>query len=232
MSENLQQTPFTFGPTEATELAENPEQRCPCVLLLDTSSSMAGKPISELNDGLVAFQDALASDSLGRKRVEIAIVTFGPVQVQSDFTIAEKFAPPTLTAGGKTPMGEAIQTAIDMVTRRKEVIRQNLGPTMCLRPWIWLMTDGGPTDEWQAAAEQIKAGDNDAKKAFSFFAVGVQGANMDILNKISARPAVSLDGLRFKDMFVWLSSSLSGIAKSQPGTSVPLQQPDWTSIFS
>jgi uncharacterized protein YegL len=193
---------------------------------------MAGKAISELNDGLQAFQDALSADSLSRKRVEIAIVTFGPVKLESDFIIAEKFVPPTLTASGKTPIGEAIKTGIELVTRRKEVIRQNLGPTMCLRPWIWLITDGGPTDQWQEAAALVKAGDNDSKKAFSFFAVGVQGANMEILNQISSRPAVNLDGLRFKDMFVWLSSSLSGIAKSQPGTNVPLQQPDWTSIFS
>ena len=113
-------------------------------------------------------------------------------------------------------MGAAIELAIEMVTRRKEVIRQHLGPTMCLRPWIWLMTDGGPTDHWQNAAASVKAGDNDERKAFSFFAVGVQGANMEILSQISRRPPVSLDGLRFRDMFVWLSSSRSSSRLSRP----------------
>jgi uncharacterized protein YegL len=232
MSEELEQTPFSFGPSDPSELAENPEQRCPCVLLLDTSGSMAGLPIQELNRGLKAFQEELAADTLGRKRVELAIVTFGPVKLLTDFVVAENFQPPELTAEGDTPMGAAIELAIELVTRRKEVIRQHLGPTMCLRPWIWLMTDGGPTDAWQNAAASVRAGDNDDRKAFSFFAVGVQGANMDILNQISRRPPVSLDGLRFRDMFVWLSSSLSGIAKSQPGAAVPMAPPDWTSVSS
>ena len=34
---------------EVVEFAENPEPRCPCVLLLDTSASMTGTPIQALN---------------------------------------------------------------------------------------------------------------------------------------------------------------------------------------
>lgn len=32
----------------ASEFVENPEPRCPCLLLLDTSGSMSGRPIQEL----------------------------------------------------------------------------------------------------------------------------------------------------------------------------------------
>jgi hypothetical protein len=39
---------------EAVEFAENPEPRCACVLLLDTSGSMAGEKIDSLNEGLKA----------------------------------------------------------------------------------------------------------------------------------------------------------------------------------
>ncbi len=232
MTHDFSQTPFVFGPSDASELAENPEQRCPCVLLLDTSGSMGGRPIQQLNEGLRAFQEELAADSLARKRVELAVVTFGPAKIVTDFVIAENFQAPELTASGDTPMGAAIEMAIEMVANRKSVIRQHLGPTMCLRPWIWLMTDGGPTDSWHNAAASVRAGDNDERKAFSFFAVGVQGANMDVLSQISTRPPVSLDGLRFRDMFVWLSSSLSGIAKSQPGAAVALEPPTWGSVSS
>jgi uncharacterized protein YegL len=167
---------------------------------------------------------------LARKRVELAVITFGPVKLESDFVTAENFEPPTLTASGDTPMGAAIEMAIERVNRRKELIRQTLGPMMCLRPWIWLMTDGGPTDDWKNAAAMVRAGDNDQRKAFSLFAVGVQGANMEILSQISARPPVALDGLRFRDMFVWLSSSLGGVARSQPNTKVTFLPPDWTSV--
>jgi hypothetical protein len=48
------------------DFAQNPEPRCPCVLLLDTSGSMAGQPIAALNAGIQTFQDELLSDSSRR----------------------------------------------------------------------------------------------------------------------------------------------------------------------
>ncbi|MGC8775429.1 MAG: vWA domain-containing protein, partial [Chlorobaculum sp.] len=97
---------ITFG---TTEFADNPEPRCPCLLLLDVSGSMAGKPIAELNAGLTTFKDELAADSLATKRVEVGIVTFGPVQIALPFQVAMSFYPPELTVQGDTPMGAAIK---------------------------------------------------------------------------------------------------------------------------
>src|SRR5580658_8076240 len=74
---------------EASEFAENPEPRVPCVLLLDVSGSMSGQPIAELNEGLVTLKDTLSADSLASKRAEIAIVTFGgTVNVIQNFVTA------------------------------------------------------------------------------------------------------------------------------------------------
>jgi uncharacterized protein YegL len=52
---------------EHAEFADNPEPRCPCVLLLDVSGSMNGRPLDELNAGLVAFRDELSGDALAVK---------------------------------------------------------------------------------------------------------------------------------------------------------------------
>ncbi len=49
---NLEQVPFAEA-----EFAENPEPRCPCLLLLDTSGSMAGAPIAQLNLGIRSATD-------------------------------------------------------------------------------------------------------------------------------------------------------------------------------
>ena len=87
-----------------SDFASNPEPRCPCILLLDVSGSMNGRPINELNAGLVTFRDELLADPLALKRVELGIVTFGPVHVEQPFTSAANFFPPILFAQGDTPM--------------------------------------------------------------------------------------------------------------------------------
>ena len=56
---------------------ENYEQKCLCVLVLDTSGSMnASGAIKELNDGLVAFKNDTMQDPVTRDRLEVAIVSF------------------------------------------------------------------------------------------------------------------------------------------------------------
>src|SRR4051812_7274197 len=56
---------------DAVEFAENPEPRCPCVLLLDTSGSMKGDPLEAMLAGLEAFRFDLAVDPLAARRVEM-----------------------------------------------------------------------------------------------------------------------------------------------------------------
>ena len=50
---------FEQQPFSDVEFVENPEQRCPVILLLDTSYSMNGAPIAELNEGLNTLREEL-----------------------------------------------------------------------------------------------------------------------------------------------------------------------------
>ncbi|WP_200159062.1 vWA domain-containing protein [Allochromatium vinosum] len=58
---------FDQQPFSDVEFAENPEQRCPVILLLDTSYSMSGRPISELNEGLATLRQELLNDPMAVK---------------------------------------------------------------------------------------------------------------------------------------------------------------------
>ena len=202
----------------------NPEPRCPCVLLLDTSSSMSGSPIEELNAGLQVFKQNLCADDLTMLRVEVAVVTFGGiVEIVQDFVTADQFHPPHLSVRGDTPMGSAINVALDHLDARKQ--NDQRGGLGYFRPWIFLITDGAPTDGdlWRTAAQRVHK--EETAKKVAFFAVGVEGADMNVLKQISQRQPVSLQGLNFQEMFVWLSNSLTKVSHSEPNAEIPLQSP-------
>lgn len=182
---------------------------------------MSGEPISQLNEGLRLLRDELLSDSLASKRVELAIVTFGPAKKEADWVSAVDFYPPTLTAEGNTPLGQAATLALDMIAERKETYKQN--GISYYRPWVFLITDGAPTDSWKSASDRIR--EEESRKAVSFFCVGVQDADFGVLRALGVRDPLKLQGLKFQELFSWLSSSLGSVSMSIPGEVVELRDP-------
>ncbi len=216
---------------EAVEFAENPEPRCPCVLLLDTSGSMSGEPIKALNEGLQAFKNDLVKNSLAQKRVEVGVVTFdSDVKVVTNFVTADNFEVPILTAQGLTHMGLAINKALDLLQQRKNQYRDNGIPYY--RPWVFLITDGSPQGEEQTVVEKATARlkEEEDNKRVAFFAVGVEDADLESLRKIAIREPVKLHGLNFTEMFIWLSNSMQKVSQSRPGEQVPLSPVGWGSV--
>jgi uncharacterized protein YegL len=200
----------------------NQQPRCPCALILDTSGSMSDEPIKALNAGLQTLRDDLHNDNLAKKRVEIAIVEFNTgVRVVQDFVTAANFQPPTLAASGATDIVGGINQALDLIQRRKNKYKDNGVPFY--RPWAFLITDGKvAVKEYEQVAERIRADEKDNRIAF--FAVGVNGANEECLRNISVRPHKMLDGLKFRELFLWLSASMKKVSQSKPGDMVPLDK--------
>ncbi|HLK56095.1 MAG TPA: VWA domain-containing protein [Chthonomonadaceae bacterium] len=216
---------------EAVEFAENPEPRCPCVLLLDTSGSMKGAPLDALNAGLQTYKHDLSKDILASRRVEVAVVTFNSeITVVQDFVTADQFLPPTLTAQGLTHMGGGIHKALDMVQARKAQYRAN--GIAYYRPWVFMITDGAPQGEPDGVVEQAaqRIRDDEAANRIAFFAVGVENADMERLGRIVVRTPVKLIGLNFVEMFVWLSASMQKISQSKVSEQVALPPPGWGAV--
>lgn len=226
---------------DLVEFADNPEPRCAVALVLDTSGSMQGARIAQLNRGLRELADALRADPLASVRVELAVIAFGGsvraldvrrgggADVAFDagraFVTVDGFEAPELLAGGETPMGEAVRRAVQLLRDRKAIYKQH--GLDYFRPWLFLITDGHPTDRgWEQAADEAKA--EEVRRALSLYAVGVEGADMKRLARFSAgRAPLKLRGLAFQELFLWLSKSLSAVSQSRPGDQAPLPPVGW-----
>ncbi len=211
------------------EFAENPQPRCPVVLLLDVSGSMAGEPIRELQGALEEFVTALKADELAALRVELVTVTFGGAVHAGDFVTADSFAVSGLHATGDTPLGAAVMRGLQLLRDRKAIYKQ--GGVDYFRPWMIIITDGEPTDTgaWEEAAEQLKQ--EEARKGVLVYPIGVEKADLGKLSRFSSqRTPLRLKGFEFRELFQWLSKSLSIVSQSRPGEQVPLPPVGWSEI--
>lgn len=205
-----------------TALVDNPTARVPVALCLDTSGSMDGDPIAELNEGIHHLHASIYGDELARYAAEIAVVTFGSggVQTHRDFAQATPAPDYHLDAGGLTPMGEAVNRALDLLDARKEAYKAT--GVDYYQPWLVLMTDGHPTDDVGEAAGRVSA--LAQARRLTVFPIGIgEDADLDTLARFSPkRPPLRLRGLAFDRFFEWLSRSVQQVSASLPGEEVPL----------
>lgn len=216
------------------EAAKNYAQKCTCILILDVSGSMSDKPITELQKGIADFYEDIQNEPSTLDRLELGIITFGSRIdcVQEPMLLHQKTAP-TLTINGSTRLVDGVREGIAKVEARKSWYKTTGQPYY--RPWLILMTDGAPDGDQDVTglAAQIKA-DVLAKK-YVFYALGVQGADMNVLNHLSAQgmPPAQLQGLKFIEFFKWLSASMAAITTSKDGDKIKLPSPkDWMNEFT
>jgi uncharacterized protein YegL len=216
--------------TTFDDLIENPSTRCPVTLVLDTSGSMDGEPIAQLNAGAQLFIDEVKRDDLARWSVELAVYTAGgSANRLLPFTCVDQIAGiAPLTASGNTPLGEATRMALDDLEARKASYRQAGVPYY--QPWLVLISDGAPTDSWQDAASRARA--LSGQRKLVSLPIGVQGADLAVLSAFTSKTAVALDGLKFRELFAWLSASMARVsASTSSDAAVSLPSMDsWTSI--
>ena len=204
----MNQTPYA-------DIAAVNETHLACAIILDVSGSMNGAPLREVVQGVELFKKQTAKDDLAMKRVDVAIVSMGDkVKVEQDFIPLSKFSEMpelALTAGGQTPMGEAIETTVQLVRDRCRVYDEAGVPHF--KSWIFMLTDGQPTDDISNAKTLVRQREDTGR--LKFFSVAVKGADTKVLQSISKRVIEADNEDDFKGIFNWLSESMSVISASR-----------------
>jgi len=206
-----------------TDIPFNADARLPVCLCLDTSHSMAGAPIDELNAGVRSFLEAVKRDPRARACAELAVVTFGgSVRTAAHCAPASDQRIAALTASGATPMGAGVECALDLLDERKHTYRAD--GMEYHQPWLVLMTDGLPTDATRDAAARASALVRQRKLIVIPVAIG-KGVNEATLALFS--PDIRPFYMRehgFEEFFVWLSRSISIESTTSPSAPVILDR--------
>jgi uncharacterized protein YegL len=162
------------------------------------------------------FKEQSMLDELAKKRIDAALVTFSAeARLIQDFAPLPDMTTPTLEANGETAMGAGLNLAMDLLDRRKALYKE-VG-TPYFRPWIFMITDGAPTDDYLTAATRLK--ELEQRKKLMCWAIGVPGYSPAALKQITDR-VIELNDVNFVSMFEWLSNSMVAVSHSKPGENI------------
>ncbi len=222
MSDHILQRGFGDN---APAIVNSNEPHMACLFLVDTSSSMSGDPISELNAGINRFKQEVCDDKTTREVLDVAIVEFNSdVKTVLPFTPIEYVEPISLHAFGGTDMAGGLRMAIDMIDERYRFYRKSGSEPYC--PWIVMITDGYPDgydprsgilpNNLQALADEIQLLDDQDK--MRLWSLAVAGADTKFLNKIGhGKRVLVLRDYDFSKFFDWVHKSMRSISVSSPG---------------
>ncbi len=114
----------------------------PIFILADTSGSMRGEKIQELNLALREMLSALNNMDDIRGKFQLSVISFGgeEAKVTQELKDINEVSLSELEANGKTPMGQAFELVKGLIEDREIVSSRAYAPT------IVLISDGLPTD--------------------------------------------------------------------------------------
>ena len=186
-------------------------RRLPIYLVLDTSGSMTGDPISAVQQGLNMLLSDLNSEPSALETAYLSVITFSTTAQQVvPLTAIGDFKAPPLDASGTTAFGAALAKVEECLAR--DVIKGGSGRKGDWRPLVFVMTDGQPTDTWEPAAARIKAA-----KVGNVIACAAGGAADEQMLKKLTENVVKLNDLgpdALKQYFKWVSSTVTEASRS------------------
>ncbi|MEU8476362.1 vWA domain-containing protein [Streptomyces hygroscopicus] len=189
----------------------------PVLVLADVSGSMEqDKKIETLNNAVAGMIRAFAAEDTLYGEITVGVITFGGTgaRLHQPFTPAPQVRWTPMSAGGRTPLGEALDIARDALEDEKAVPKRAFSPT------VVLVSDGIPNDDWEPALERFLASRRGAGAVRLAVAVGPEagGPAYQVLERFVANPAIPVvrtDEIdRVKDFFQWVTVSVSTRAHS------------------
>ncbi|SEG49385.1 Uncharacterized conserved protein YegL, contains vWA domain of TerY type [Actinacidiphila yanglinensis] len=190
----------------------------PTYVVIDASSSM--KPHEAvLNATLSRLHYNLAMNPRVSEFARICVIAFSTdVHVVIPMSDMEQVpAMPEVICGGRTEYGKTFDRVRQCIEQDVHELRsQHLS---VLRPTVFFLTDGGPTDaQWQNSFRTLV--DRDWPRHPHVIAYGFGGAKRNVLEQVATKALFIADG---SDTESALSSAISGllntlIASSQTGT--------------
>lgn len=208
----------------------NYDPKCLCVICIDTSSSMQGEPIMRVNAALQVFSDELMQEMTTKSRVEICLVTFDSevncLQEPTDLKTALAALRTPLATKGTTKLVDGMRLAMAKIEERKAYYRRT-GQGNYYRSVLMLITDGAPDQGQDVAGLSSQLQDADQTKKFTFFPVAVgRQVPSSFTDLCHPTMVMQLDGLKFVELFKWLSNTLSTISHSNSGENVAFPSPN------
>jgi uncharacterized protein YegL len=191
------------------------KKKAPICLVLDISGSMSSygtgrmTRIDELNANVLKFLDFVRKNEKAKRISDICIITFGgTVNVVSGYTNIENIQFRPFAANGSTPMGEAMEKAVELLNLRRQYYRDN--SIERYKPIMLLMSDGDPTDQYEGVASTISQ--MVVNKEIKLFPVGIgSDFNKQKMSKFSPllQPKLIKNAEGFAKLFELLSASSS-----------------------
>ena len=198
-------------------------RRLPVYLLLDTSGSMTGEPIEAVKNGVQMMVHSLRQNPQAIETAFVSIITFDSEAKQLiPLTDLASFQTVDLKAAGTTALGAALSLLADKLGN--EVTKTTLEQKGDWKPIVFIMTDGVPTDDWQAGFQKLKT----VKKGLIVGCAAGNNADDKVLKEIADQVVrlSNTDADSIGKFFQWVSASIATTSTKVEETGIDLTKKD------